>query len=144
MKYTLYTLLIVLCFITGCAADGPAFIRAEHLQSPDQALICFYRPIHCAALGSGPRIYIDEVEKGQLKPKGYLVRTADPGTRMIEGNFSGLLMTIYLDVVAGEEYYIRWYTSDEFTGSGVLVTSTWGVIPKEYALAEIQKTKRSE
>lgn len=128
--------------LTGCAANGPVFTPEENVN-PSKSLVYIYRPGNVVACGWTPRIYIDEVEKGRLKNDGYLVCAIDPGKRMIESTWGGNMLTQYLDAVAGEEYYFRWF-ADFGEGYGTSITISFGLIPEEYALREIQHTKRSE
>lgn len=140
--FRILVLLPVVLLMTGCAANGPAFTPAENLD-PSQSLVYIYRPGNIVGCGLAPRIYIDEVEKGKIKNDGYLVYPIGPGKRMIEARWWENILTVYLDVVAGEEYYVRWFADSEGVYSSSIIMS-FGLIPKEYALNEIRHTKKSE
>ncbi len=128
---------------TGCTASGPIFSPAENPGS-NKSLVYVYRPFNIVACGVAPYVYIDGVKHDSLKNNGYLVYAVEPGTRIIETN-RGLSesLTVYLDVVAGNEYHIRWSVDTNTTGVCVIHTYTLGLIPKEYAIREIEQTKNS-
>lgn len=137
----LLTLLSISAF-SGCSASGPAFARREH-PDPNQALVYIYRPANLIGAASVTTISIDAEDRGQLKEKGYLVFDLKPGKRMIEARYWGTPpLTLYLDAAAGEEYFLRWFV-DIGEGYGISHTLSFGQIPSEYALREIQYTKLS-
>lgn len=140
MKIMLITLLSAVLLMTGCAASGPVFTPAEKLD-PNQSFVYIYRPDSLIGCGVTPHIYIDEVKKGPLKNNGYLVCSAEPGKRMIEATSLGVKpLVIYLDIVAGSEYFVRWW----FDSDGMTYSYHMGLIPSEYALREIRGAKKSE
>jgi len=143
MKIAKPVLLAVTFFIAGCTAGGPAFSPVEN---PDinKALVYIYRPFNIVGFGVAPCVYIDEVKQGELKNNGYLVYPVDPGTRIIETK-DGLSdpLTLYLDIVAGEEYYVRWSIDTDTNWGAVTHTYSLALIPKEYAAQEIKCTKKA-
>ncbi len=141
MRMALFALLSVVVFLAGCAASGPAFVPAENVDIENKALIYVYRPDSLAGGNVTPRIYIDEIDKGLLKNNGYLVCSIRSGTRMIEATSWGAKrLTMYLDVIAGREYYIRWWPESGYLSHCYHMK----VIRKEDALPEIRHAKKSQ
>ena len=144
MKIAKFILLSLLFFITGCTASGPAFSPVEN-SDINKSLVYIYRPYSAIFCGVAPYVYIDDVKHDQLKNNGYLVYTVDPGKRIIETNCNlSTPLTLYLDVVAGNEYYVRWSVDVDTNFVAVMHTNQLGLIPKEYAIHEIRQTKNSQ
>jgi hypothetical protein len=140
MKIGLLFLLSVISLMTGCAANGPAF---ESVENPDvsQGLLYFYRPSSLFGVGLSTKISIDEVEQGSLKEKGYFSCCVKPGKRIIEAKIGmEKPLTLYLDVESGQEYYIRWWFESSYSSYSYNIA----VIPIEYAIQEIQHTRKSK
>ncbi len=144
IKITKYIFLSLVLFIIGCTAGGPAFSSVENPDT-DKSLIYLYRPFNIVGCGMAPYVYIDEVKHDSLKNNGYLVYAVEPGMRIIETNCSlSDPLTLYLDVVAGNEYYIRWWIETNTNWGSVIHKYKLGLIPKEYAINEIKQTKNSQ
>ena len=144
MKIAKFMLLSLVFLITGCTASGPAF---SPIGNPDinKSLVYIYRPYSVICCGVAPYVYIDDVKHEQLKNNGYLVYTVDPGKRIIETNCKlSDPLTLYLDVVAGNEYYVRWSVEAKTNFGTIIHTFKFGLIPEEYAIQEIRQTKKSQ
>jgi hypothetical protein len=140
MKIIKVFLASLFVFIIGCSANGPAF---SPIATPDtnKAIVYIYRLSNFVGCGMVPDVYIDEVKYGPLKNNGYLVYSVEPSKKMIEvRHWGGDVLTIYPDLIAGQEYYIRLNFSLELN----VIKMELGLIPKEYAIREIIYTKKSD
>jgi hypothetical protein len=136
--------LILICsfaFIAGCTANGPVFSRVE-ITDDNKAVVYLYRPFSVVGCGQTPWIYIDDIKQGQMKNNGYIVYFVEPGKRMIEvrDQMWDKSLTLYPDLEGGKEYYIRFFYESKI---GSIETSL-AVIPPEYALQEINRTKKAD
>ena len=137
MKTVVLTLICSLVFIAGCTANGPVFSPIKTAEE-NKAVVYIYRPFSVAGCALTPHVYIDEVKHGPLKNNGYLVYFVEPGKRMFELRDAmwDEPLTIYPDIEAGKQYYIRCTLAP--------YRIELGVIHEEYAIREIRNTKKSE
>jgi hypothetical protein len=137
--FILFSTFSVLMF-SGCIASGPAFRPSDELKTDSKALVYIYRPGNLIGCGIAPTVYVDEIKLGNIKNDGYLVCSVDPGKRVVELVNWGDPSTIYIDTVAGNEYYVRYFVDSDVSH----IFFQLALIPKEFALREIQHTKKSE
>jgi hypothetical protein len=137
MKPILIALAGAVICISGCTASGPAFTQ-EKIVDANKAVVYFYRPFSVAGCAVTPHVYIDEVKHGPLKNNGYLVYFVEPGKRMVElrDAMLGGPLTIYPDIEAGKQHYIRCALAP--------YRIELAVIPEEYAIREIINTRKAE
>ncbi len=141
MKAVILILTGSFVFMTGCATNGQAFSPVEN-PDVNKAVVYIYRPFNVVACCLNPHVYIDEVKYGPLKNNAYLVYFVKPGKCMIELRDAMFdeNMTIYPDLAAGNEYYIRWSIETQLTSH----VYKFEVVPKEYAIEEIKLTKKAD
>lgn len=129
--------------MTGCCANGPAFVPLEN-SDPNQAVIYIYRPFSTTYFVYAPKVLVDEIEYGTLQNNGYIACAVKPGKRIIETKgVSPKPLTIYADIEKGAEYYFRWWV--EVEGAYTMTAAfQLAAMKPEFGLTEIQQTKKCQ
>ncbi len=98
-------LVLVLSFLSGCAAKGPAFSKIDHI-STDKGLVYIYR----VPAFTGSAISYDIKVGGNtittLKNGGYFPHQTNPGEIEFSASTEAK-SAITLDVEVGQTYYIK-------------------------------------
>lgn len=139
-QVTLYFLLFVSFFISGCAASGPQF---SHIEDPPEDLskIYIYRPYAFTASGVGfPIIHNEEQLPYILHNKGYLSYLAQPGHHKMNVNVDGLIDRVFeFDTVSGETCFLKVTIQDYFMVFGTKLS----LVDKAIALNDLKDCKLS-
>lgn len=148
------TLLILVLFISGCAATGAAFKPIEK-SSSDESVIYIYRLSDSYQMFATPPVYINGKHKIDLSNGGYVWERVKPGEHEISvkrdmmRNGYGSNHSITVNTEAGKETYIKL----EFGAMSLSVTgmpsypisgnasSTLVTVPEEQAKIEISECR---
>jgi hypothetical protein len=160
MKYLKILTILMLATMTGCAANGPIFVKPQAAPA-ESSLVYIYREMGFVGSAVCYTIFVDGDEVGCLSVGGYLRTEVKPGERifvaayMHKGERMGPL-SLPLDIEAGKIYYLEYvstvYSVDD-DGKGTTSKSydipimpfASGLIPRmeTEALDEIQELHES-
>lgn len=130
----------------GCASKGPVFETLTNLPS-SKAIVYIYRPNFFYASVNWPTIYINNIEKFDLKKNGHGILFLSPGSHIIDikgdwavWTFTPARRTIVFK--AGEEYYFRVNPVSAPQAFPYAGHTEFTLVNKEEALNEIKGTRR--
>jgi hypothetical protein len=104
-SFAIITSLLLLAFLSGCAAKGPAFTQIDNL-STDKGLVYIYRVPSIKGAAISYDIYANEKPIFTLKNGGYFPYQTNTGEIEFSASTEAK-SAITVDVEAGQTYYIK-------------------------------------
>ena len=131
--FTVVLSMLVLSFLSGCAARGPAFSKIDNL-SADKGLVYIYRVPAFTGSAIFYDITVGENAITTLKNGGYFPYQTNPGEIEFSASTEAT-SAVTLDVEAGQTYYIKGSLSVGF----LMGRPHLSVVPNKVGEKEIQE-----
>lgn len=104
-SFSIISAILLLLFLSGCAAKGPAFTQIDNL-SVDKGLVYIYRVPSIKGAAISYDIHANKNPIFTLKNGGYFPYQTNPGEIEFSASTEAK-SAITLDVEAGQTYYIK-------------------------------------